>query len=107
MPSKGLPAALASLLTIAGTSRADEPSSVASLEQRAAERGPIRKQLEAARAALVVEASPRPSLAREPARRAASRQGSSGSMPFGAWALVTLAVLVVAYLWWAGQWAQI
>jgi hypothetical protein len=101
MPSKGI--ALAGLLTIAATGRAAEPVAASSrLERRAAERGPIRKQLEAALATPVVEIAAEARDASLVAARRAASQASSDSIPVFVWVLIGLASLFVL-MWEFGQ----
>ena len=104
MPNRTLALALAGLM-VAARVEAEEPKwPSAGLEQRAAERGPIRTHLEAALAAPAIEVTARV-VDVEDARAAA--QGPPSSPPprsrihWGVWVVLGLASLFVAFLEWA------
>jgi hypothetical protein len=108
MPNRTLALALVGL-TVAPCARAEDvkwPSS--NLEQRAAERGPIRTQVEAALAAPAIEVTAE---VVDEARRQALGQSSSppkrSRIPWGVWVLVGLLSLYAMLLEWGRGWSNI
>lgn len=108
MPSKGLALTLSGLLAAAAPAHADEPAFAAPrLERRAAERGPIRRHLEAALATPAVEiAAQALDASREDARQALS-PASSSSLSWRVGTLLVLASLVAIWMAWARGWREI
>jgi hypothetical protein len=107
MPRKGIALALAGLLTIASTGRAEGPvPSSSRLEQRAAERGPIRRQVEAALATPVAEIAAQALDASLEVADQTTSQGSSGSIPWFVWVLIGLASLYALMLKAGRAWSK-
>jgi hypothetical protein len=107
MPRSVLAMALAGLMMIGPCGQAGESESARSrLERRAAERGPIRKQIEAA---LAVPASVITAEAVEGARREARRSSSSStrsSVRPLVWVLIGLVCLYAMWHEWASGWSK-
>ena len=104
MRNRTLALALAGLMVAARGQAEDSKWPSASLEQRAAERGPIRAQLEAARAAPAIEVTAQ-AVEVEQTRSAALGPPSTppprSRIPWGVWVVLGLASLFVAFLEWA------
>lgn len=107
MLGKALALALAGLMAAAVPLRADEPAwPTGRLEQRAAERGPIRSQLEAALAVPVAEVTAQAAAARREAAGPSSSQGRSSGVPGLVWVLIGLASLLALWAEWARAWSK-
>ena len=109
MPSRGLALALAGLMTATAPARADEPVwPTGRLEQRAAERGPIRSRLEDALAVPARELTGQAvTAARAEAAGQSSSQGRSSSVRPLVWVLIGLACLYALWLEYARGWSKI
>ena len=109
MLGKALALALAGLVAAAVPLRADEPAwPTGRLERRAAERGPIRSQLEAALAVPVAEVTAQAvAAARRQAAGPSSSQGRSSGVPGFVWVLIGLASLLALWAEWARGWSKI
>jgi hypothetical protein len=109
MRNRTLALALAGLMVAARGQAEHSKWPSASLEQRAAERGPIRTQLEAALAVPAIEITARV-VEVEEARAAALGPPSSppprSRIPWGVWVLVGLLSLYAALLEWGRGWSN-
>jgi hypothetical protein len=107
MPTKPVALALASLMLIAPGARADESAARSRLEQRTAERGPIRQQLEAALAvpatAIAAEVAED---ARGQARRASGAWNAPRIHPL-VWVAIGLACVYAALREWGRGWSNL
>lgn len=108
MPNRTLALALVGL-TMAPCAQAQEskwPS--AQLEQRAAERGPIRAQLEAALAVPAIEVTAQ--VVEETGRQAVAPSPSASKpwrIPWGVWVAVGLLSLYAMFVEWGRGWSKI